>query len=183
MNGTDPRIVLVTGGARSGKSTFARNLFTDENDVAFIATMTACDSETADRIEKHRQTRPADWTTYETGGELPQAVSRAIKNNHRAVIIDCVAAHVGARIAADIEGPAIVDEIIETLDICSAGKAPVVIVTNEVGADLAPGTTLGSRFPLIMGAANSVLAERSDRTIFMIAGIPRQIKPQVYLGR
>ena len=79
------RIILVTGGARSGKSTFAEEIYKEESNVVYIATARATDDEMKNRISLHRAQRPKEWATFEGNYRLKDAVD--ISNNY---LLDCI---------------------------------------------------------------------------------------------
>jgi adenosylcobinamide kinase/adenosylcobinamide-phosphate guanylyltransferase len=83
-------IVMVTGGARSGKSSHAENLCKSQNNnVAYIATSIPFDEGMKDRIKKHQEMRPKNWTTYESYEDIHKLI-KGIEENHHTVILDCV---------------------------------------------------------------------------------------------
>ena len=83
-------IILVTGGARSGKSNFAESLCKDRNNkTAYIATSIPFDDEMKDRVKKHQDSRPSEWKTYEIYKDI-YSIIREINDNHETVILDCV---------------------------------------------------------------------------------------------
>ena len=94
------RILLVTGGARSGKSSFAERMIADLGaDIAYIATARAFDDEMVDRIDKHRAQRPASWQTFETPTQ-PSATVAAEGNRFTAILLDCLTVLVTNRMLA-----------------------------------------------------------------------------------
>ena len=159
--------VLLLGGARSGKSAAAVRLAVDSGaPVTFIATALAGDGEMADRIRRHRESRPASWKTVEAPVDLLGAIRSAGPGDF--LIIDCLTLWVsnllgqGAQ-AAEID--AATDAIVEEL----RGRASVV-VTNEVGLGIVPVNDLARSFRDVLGSVNARVAASADRALFMIAG-------------
>ena len=186
-------ITLITGGARSGKSTLAERLGVQSNlPVHYLATMTAIDddAEQTARIERHRSRRPASWKTIEANFDLAQQI-RALPAGRGLVIVDCLSLFVSnlmlgpnlsrlneqvSPYAHDAEIEAAVDELSEA--ILSRADKKWVIVTNEVGWDVVPETALGRAFRDFLGISNQKFARIADEVYLMCCGIPLKIKPQ-----
>ena len=84
------KVILVTGGARSGKSNFAETLCKDQNNsTAYIATSIPFDDEMKDRVKKHKESRPQKWKTYEIYKDI-YTIIKEISKKHKTVILDCV---------------------------------------------------------------------------------------------
>ena len=84
------KVILVTGGARSGKSNFAEKLCKDQNNnTAYIATSIPFDDEMKDRVKKHKESRPQNWKTYEIYKDI-YTIINDISKEHKTVILDCV---------------------------------------------------------------------------------------------
>ena len=180
--------ILVTGGARSGKSRFAQELAVKSGKrVLFVATATAGDEEMQRRIEEHRKSRPAMWSTLETtthiGSQIGQRIGRA-----KVVIVDCITLLLSnifnqfnyeneERIDEVRLEKAVVSEIDELINCIDRIDADFIIVTNEVGLGLVPMNKIGRLYRDLLGNANRVLAERADKVYIMIAGLPVKIKP------
>jgi adenosylcobinamide kinase/adenosylcobinamide-phosphate guanylyltransferase len=183
------RIIMVTGGARSGKSTFAEKKVSELSEsVLYIATSIAFDDEMKDRIRKHREQRPKNWKTHEGykgfGECLPQELSDV-----GAVILDCLTlmvSNIMLERAMDWENtPAsVIDEaeaevrreVEELIGIAQASSQPFVIVTNELGMGVVPPTVLGRAMRDIAGRANQMLAASADEVYLCVSGIPVKIK-------
>jgi len=175
-----PRLlVLVIGGVRSGKSSFALSLAARLGGrVTFVATAEAGDDEMRDRIERHRQARREDWRTLEAPLDVASAVAAAGSD---VVVIDCLgllAANLMAR--AETTGTS-ADRLMELqvaglLDAYRRGRARVIVVSNEVGAGVVPPYPSGRQFRDLLGRANQQVAEAADRVYWMIAGLPMEVK-------
>lgn len=183
------RILLVTGGARSGKSRFAEQLVADlGKDIAYIATARALDDEMADRIARHRQQRPAAWRTHEAP-ERPSAVIADEGRRCDGLLLDCLTVLTTNRILAqpvDWERPAMVrlNEVeaevmteIEAIVTAVAGsRADLVAVTNEVGYGIVPGSAMARFFRDCAGQVNQRMAAAAVEVYLVVSGIPVRIK-------
>ena len=161
-------LVVLVGGARSGKSSLAVRLAEElGGEVVFIATAEAGDEEMADRIAHHRAERPGGWTTVEEPSELRAAVE-ALPHGATAVV-DCLSLWV-----ANLLERRTVDEIeAEARDAARAAAAraaTTIAVTNEVGLGVVPETPLGRAYRDVLGRVNAIWAEAADESYFVIAG-------------
>jgi adenosylcobinamide kinase/adenosylcobinamide-phosphate guanylyltransferase len=175
--------ILITGGARSGKSRLAQELATKTNEpVLFVATAEAGDEEMKRRIEAHRKTRPANWATLEVTTHIGRKITPNI-GQARTVIIDCITLlinnvfqkHEGTTDVTLLE-QAVVEEIKELVTCMKHSKARFIIVTNEVGLGIVPADRVSRLYRDLLGKANQMLAEHVDEVILMVAGIPITIK-------
>jgi adenosylcobinamide kinase / adenosylcobinamide-phosphate guanylyltransferase len=167
-----PRLTLVLGGARSGKSLYAENLIVAlPPPWTFVATAQAGDAEMAERIAAHRSRRGKDWQTVEATHDLSAALAAVATDNP--VLLDCLTLWLSNRMLAGAE----LDAEIACLAAALAGRmAPVVIVSNEVGSGIVPGNALSRRFRDMQGRLNQQMAARADRVVLMVAGLPVVVK-------
>jgi adenosylcobinamide kinase/adenosylcobinamide-phosphate guanylyltransferase len=188
------KLILLLGGARSGKSTYAEKLAAEigGDDVLYVATAEVKDEEMAERARKHRASRPASWRTLEAprgiGAALPAAAEGA-----RAVIVDCItvlSSNVLVAATGDYEdafaepkdphNPAIEAALLAEIEalIAAAQALPVttIIVSNEAGMGVVPPYELGRVWRDMLGRANQVLAHHADEVYLLVAGIPMTIK-------
>jgi adenosylcobinamide kinase/adenosylcobinamide-phosphate guanylyltransferase len=172
--------ILITGGARSGKSQFAQKLAVETGGkVLFIATAEAKDKDMRLRIEEHQKSRPAGWKTL----EAPLGVSDIIgRHTGEAdiVIIDCITMLV-ANTMLQGHGEAPTEELalkeIEALtDQMDKLKATLILVSNEVGLGIVPDNELGRRYRDCLGRANQILAQHADEVYLVVAGMPLRLK-------
>ena len=177
------RIILVTGGARSGKSTFAERLALKFGGgrAAYIATAQIFDDEMKFRVEVHRKRRGDSWQTFEAPTGADEKISEAGKT-FRAILFDCVTIYVSNFIcAADIDDEArlydglrgLIGRLIDAAKTCDA---VTIFVTNEVGAGIVPENKLARRFRDLAGLANQMLAAEADAVYLTVAGIPVDVK-------
>ncbi len=169
-------VILVIGGARSGKSSFAQTLAQGrEGRKVFIATAQAGDDEMRLRIEKHRSERPTGWHTIEEPRRLLQALD-GCAGTCEVVLIDCIGLWISNLLLADNADGAILQEVEAVLARCRTSKACVIIVSNETGMGIVPDNRLSRRFRDVLGKTNQELAAAADEVYFLVAGIQLQIK-------
>jgi len=167
-----PRLSLVLGGARSGKSAFAERLVTSANRPrTYIATSQPFDSEMEVKIAKHRESRGPDWHTIEAPLDLEQALAGAASNS--IVLIDCLTLWLSNQMHAAAEIDAEIDTLLSALKMA---PTPVVCVSNEVGMGLVPETKLGRQFRDFQGKLNQQIAEQANLAVFVAAGLPLVLK-------
>jgi adenosylcobinamide kinase / adenosylcobinamide-phosphate guanylyltransferase len=136
-----PKLTLVLGGARSGKSRYAEGLMTAlPPPWTYIATAEAGDAEMAARIEGHRKRRGGDWRTIEAPRDLAQALSAC---GEEPVLVDCLTLWLSNLMLAEADIEAETAQLENTL---AAASGPRVLVANEVGSGIVPSTPLGRRF-------------------------------------
>jgi adenosylcobinamide kinase/adenosylcobinamide-phosphate guanylyltransferase len=182
-------IILVIGGARSGKSKFAAELAGELGErVTYIATAEASDPEMTERIDKHRAARPVSWNTIEAPFNLVEVLSKSLSSD--VVIIDCLTVFLNNLLLKELgpvgetENPTIhprLEDIIETeikALVQTARTIPgfVIIVSNEVGMGLAPPYHLGRFFRDIAGRANRLVAEAADKVYWVNCGMAIELK-------
>lgn len=176
-------LTLVLGGARSGKSAYARSLCRGRGGVVFVATASAGDDEEmAARIRRHRSERPREWVTIEAPLEVAASVRQAEPSN-AVVLVDCVTLwisnlllelHGNRALDADARESRVLAEARALVEACRGRD--VVLVSNEVGGGIVPETPLGREFRDLQGRVNQVLAEAASRVVLLVAGIPLTVK-------
>ncbi len=165
-------LTLVLGGARSGKSRHAESLIEAlPAPWAYIATAQAWDDEMRARIAEHRARRSADWITLDAPLDLPEAI-RGLPEG-RPVLVDCLTLWLTNLILAEQDTAVAVAALI---DVCAQASSPVVLVSNEVGLGIVPDNALARRFRDEAGRLHQAVAARAGRVIFMVAGLPMQVK-------
>ena len=165
-------IILVTGGARSGKSTRAEaRARAFPGRPVYVATAEALDAEMRERIAKHRARRGNEWLERETPLELVTALVET--DGQGARLVDCLTLWLSNLMHAerDWEKEAIL--LAETL---ARQNSPVVLVTNEVGLGIVPDNALARRFRDAAGILNQMVARVADEVEFVVAGLPMRVK-------
>jgi len=168
-----PPITLVLGGARSGKSRYAEGLVEGAASIGtYCATAEAGDEEMAERIAAHRARRGSFWHTVEAPLMLAPVIASEARDGSP-LLIDCLTLWLTNLLLAGKP----VDE--GTAGLCAAlrlAAGPVVLVANEVGMGLVPGTPLGRQFRDAAGRVNQEVAALADRVVFVAAGLPLALK-------
>ncbi|MBS3800535.1 MAG: bifunctional adenosylcobinamide kinase/adenosylcobinamide-phosphate guanylyltransferase [Thioalkalivibrio sp.] len=170
-------VILITGGARSGKSAEALRLTDGFARRVFIATAEAFDEEMRQRIERHQAERGNEWETVEEPLDLAGAVRR-MDDPQSAVVIDCLTVWLGNlmhRDANTAEDAPSCAELVDALRRSCAGR--VIVVTNEVGMGIVPEHALSRRYRDVAGRLNQRVAAIADRVILMVSGQPLVVKP------
>ena len=171
MSSVGAQLTLVLGGARSGKSRHAESLIAASPPPwAYVATAEAGDEEMAARIAAHRARRSADWRIFEAPEELAEAL---LLCHGMPVLVDCLTLWLSNLMLAQAD---IETETKRLEDALMAAVAPVVLVSNEVGAGIVPEHPLGRRFRDAQGILNQRIAARADRVVLMVAGLPLAVK-------
>jgi adenosyl cobinamide kinase/adenosyl cobinamide phosphate guanylyltransferase len=162
-------VVVVLGGARSGKSAFAQRLATATGTaVTVIATAEARDDEMVERIARHRAARPRSWITVEEALDVASALAAA--PSHACVVIDCLTLWVANALGAGWTAERIEREADRTAALARERTAPTLVVSNEVGMGVVPPTEVGRRFRDIQGRVNAAFCAVADRAVLMVAG-------------
>jgi len=177
------KLILVTGGVRSGKSRFAEELAAAEGErVLYVATGQAWDDETAERIRQHRKRRPAHWGLLELTDCLTDVMQSA--GEYQAVLLDCLSGWISRRLI-ELPEERLWDEVItaelfreleQLIDHGRTYRGTVIIVTNEVGLGGIALTPLGRRYADVLGEANQMAARHADEVYAVLAGVPWRIK-------
>ncbi|HEY3230851.1 MAG TPA: bifunctional adenosylcobinamide kinase/adenosylcobinamide-phosphate guanylyltransferase [Roseiflexaceae bacterium] len=171
------KIVLFTGGARSGKSAYAERYAARLSQrVAYIATAEAGDDEMRARIAQHRRRRPASWTTL----EAPTAVAAALAELDAGTValLDCLSLLVSnVLLAHEVEpAPAVDVEIAGLLATARERDLILIIVTNEVGMGIVPAYPLGRAYRDVLGRVNQQVAAAADEVYLLVCGIPVELR-------
>lgn len=178
------QLILILGGARSGKSAYAQRLAEARggDQVLFVATAEAGDADMAARIARHRQERPATWRTLETPRQVGPAITTHV-GAARVVVVDCLTLLVSNTLFACGDPPelALVDaavqaEVAALVQASQASPATWIIVSNEVGLGLVPDNALGRLYRDVLGRANQALAAQAQAVYFLVAGLPVDVK-------
>jgi adenosylcobinamide kinase/adenosylcobinamide-phosphate guanylyltransferase len=182
--------ILITGGARSGKSSYAEKLAKElGSNILYIATSIPFDEEMKDRVKKHRESRPSAWDTYEGYKGLGRVISEK-GGEYSGILLDCITVMVTNLL---LEHPgidnenviyedfaeaekAIKEEVEELLKGISKSGATVIMVTNELGSGIVPENLLARAFRDIAGRMNQYIAEQCDEVFLTVCGLPLKLK-------
>ena len=169
---TVPPLTLVLGGARSGKSRHAETVIEAlPAPGIYIATAQADDEEMRARIAEHRARRSPDWRTIDVPMALPEAL-RAVPPG-RPVLVDCLTLWLTNLILAERDIAIAPGDLMLA---CREAQGPIVLVSNEVGLGIVPENALARRFRDEAGRLHQRLASQAERVVFMVAGLPMQVK-------
>ncbi len=161
-------IVLVLGGARSGKSAYAERLAASlPEPVSYMATARVDgDADLAARVAEHRARRPASWTTIETGPDLADVLGATAGT----VVLDALGPWVAAAPDFSVDGAALCNAL--------TGRAgDAVVVSEEVGLGVHPSTAAGQRFRDALGELNQAVATIADEVVLVVAGRALRLEP------
>lgn len=194
--------VLILGGARSGKSSYAQALAGRlGRKVLFVATAEPLDEEMARRIEEHRRRRPHGWRTVEIVADLGRKLEAELGDSDL-VLVDCLTllvSNIVTRVSPGaVEKPApgatpsqavelkpteiaevekrVVGEVEDLIACINKYEGTFIVVSNEVGLGLVPDNQLGRLYRDLLGRANQLLARHAHQVYFMASGIPVKIK-------
>ncbi len=179
------RIVLVTGGARSGKSAYAESLYHGKQQVTYLAPTRISDDEMRARIKLHRQRRPQTWQTVESSYDLAALVK---KTGSTAVLLDCLTI-LTSNILFDITKNCptipielqqqveqnVFQELEALIDYVKVIDGELVMVTNEVGCSIVPENHIARVYRDILGRVNQRIAALCDEVYLVTCGIPLRL--------
>ena len=188
------QLCLVLGGVRSGKSAFAESRVAAlDRPTLYVATGLAIDDEMKERIRRHRESRPSEWSTLEEPSKLAEKLAPLLQEpgGPGAVIVDSVDVWV-ANLLMEYQGEAnspaassaassieetVLAETEKLLGLVSASSQGFVMVSSEVGLSLVPPEPLGRKFQDILGMVNQKIAAVATEVFLVVAGLPNRIKP------
>ena len=166
---------LILGGARSGKSRLAEQLARQSGlAVTYIATSQALDGEMSARIQHHRQRRPADWGLVEE----PLELARALRDNAapgRCLLVDCLTLWLTNLLMLD-DDTRLAMQRDAFLEVLAELPGHIILVTNETGLGVVPLGELTRRYVDEAGWLHQAVAERAERVLFTVAGLPMLLK-------
>lgn len=166
--------ILITGGVKSGKSSYALRLAReiDKEEKLFIATARPIDAEMRDKIENHKRERGSNFKTIEAPIRLGDALSEF---NSSTVIIDCLTLWL-SNLFYEVKKEEKPREIESFIGALKEFRGNAIIVTNEVGWGIIPGDEISRKYQSDLGSLNQKVAEVCDEVYVMISGIPLRIK-------
>lgn len=176
-------IKLVLGGARSGKSEFAEDIYKGIDDVTYIATAKAIDKEFEERIALHKARRNTKWTTieaYKDFASIDMKTKYYFLDDVTNMLTNILFDHLGARDIDDedvsLVEKLVIDEVATLLTRVKEMDADIVIVSSELGAGLVPEAKLSRLFRDMHGKVNQYIAKNADEVYYVIASIGAKIK-------
>jgi adenosylcobinamide kinase/adenosylcobinamide-phosphate guanylyltransferase len=169
------QIILVTGGARSGKSKYAEQRARELGPRRlYIATAEAKDEEMAQRIAEHKRRRGNDWATVEEPVELSSALL-AQRGRTDCALVDCLTIWL-SNLLLHRDGNFAEDRVEELVETLPRLDFHAVLVTNEVGWGIVPDNALARQFRDLAGWANQRIAAAANEVVLAVAGIPMIVK-------
>ena len=182
------KLIMITGGARSGKSTFAEGYACRSGKkVIYLATAEIRDEEMQQRVEEHRRHRPSSFQLVEEPLSPERIIRAATADTF--ILLDCLTMLLSNHLLQKMEGEGeptaqkqeeISASVLGYLDILAEqiekSPADVLVVTNEVGAGIVPEHPLGRLFRDLAGTANQLIAARADEVWFVLCGLAKRFK-------
>lgn len=169
------RLILVLGGAASGKSQAALEKAGRVGPKAFVATGQALDAEMTARIARHRATRSQDWNT----AEVPRELATWFRSNgkaYRTIVVDCLTLWLSNLCGRRIAEAGVTGEVSDLLEAIRGTSANVVLVSNELGFGLVPVNRSARAFRDVAGLVNQQIAEAADEVYVVISGQSLRLK-------
>jgi adenosylcobinamide kinase / adenosylcobinamide-phosphate guanylyltransferase len=162
-------LTVLLGGARSGKSELSSKLASSTDlPVVVVVTAEARDEEMTERIRRHRDSRPAGWSTVEEPIELATAVRDLAPDAF--AVLDCLSLWVSNAMEAGLGDERIIDEAREIASALAKRAAPAVVVSNEVGLGIVPVNALARRYRDTLGRVNTAFVSEAEGAYFVVAG-------------
>lgn len=171
----EKQITLITGGARSGKSSYALSLAKNYKNKAFIATAEHSDIEMSERIQKHRNERGDDFLTLEEPIDLNKAIL-GIPPETDILLIDCLTVWLGNLYYHKKISEGKSQQITTFLEGLSKIPFDLIVITNEIGMGIVPENEWSRHFRDDAGRLNQDVARKAQKVIMMVSGIPMTIK-------
>ncbi|HBH11680.1 MAG: Adenosylcobinamide-phosphate guanylyltransferase [Clostridiales bacterium 38_11] len=181
-------LIMVTGGARSGKSTIAEKIFENNETLLYIATSIPFDEEMKDRIMKHRDRRDEKWRTVEMYQNFIQLKENRDFIACQGILLDCITVMLSnwfyykeisettsLEQYEELEH-AIIEDISNLINLTISYGKKMVIVTNELGMGIVPGDRMTRMYRDIAGRINQFIAKKADKVILSVSGIGIDLK-------
>ena len=166
-------LVFVTGGVRSGKSSYAMERARSLSAApVYVATARIWDEDFAVRVKRHQDERGPEWTTFETHQKLDE-----LPLEGRVVVIDCVTLWLtNFFMDEDSDIDRCLSDFKRELDGLIAIPATFIVISNELGMGMHADTAVGRKFADLQGWANQYVAKIADEAVFMVSGLPMFLK-------
>lgn len=183
------KIILVTGGARSGKSTFAEAYLKDKDPVLYVATAIAYDEEMQWRILHHQKSRSRQWETLEAFAHILEKLKQK-NTSYGGILLDCITVMLTNLLflKEDLQEDRydvafwttfeedMNKELRQLLVYFRGLSGDTVLVTNEIGCGLVPETPFSRAFRDVAGRINQLLAKEADEVYLLVSGLSLQLK-------
>jgi adenosylcobinamide kinase/adenosylcobinamide-phosphate guanylyltransferase len=170
------KMILITGGCRSGKSRFALDYANQYfSKKLYLATCEALDEEMAQRIEHHKKMRSPEWQTIEEPIEIVNKIRR-YGDEVDVILLDCITLWLSNLLMRRKNDSEIMEEVSRLIDTMKEKRTSFILVSNEVGLGIVPVDPLSRRFRDLSGMANQKIAEVVNTVILMVSGIPIFLK-------
>lgn len=176
-------MILILGGARSGKSSKAVEIARNHEEVIYLATGVPTDEEMENRIARHKQDRPDSWETVEEPVEVGKVLEGLDSDSFSGeVILDCLGFWLSNTMREiELEGPGEMEDFVQLTVTEELGRArgsgfELIVVSNEVGMGVIPESAGGRRFRDALGRANQAVGRLAEEVYLMVAGFPLQLK-------
>jgi adenosylcobinamide kinase/adenosylcobinamide-phosphate guanylyltransferase len=168
--------VLVIGGCRSGKSSYAVELAEQiPGQKIFIATCIPHDKEMENRVLRHKKRRSRAWSTLEVPFRLPEEI-RKNSRKENVILVDCLTLWISNLFLENDDQENKNGHIRKLIQSLEKAECPIILVSNEVGTGIVPENRLGRLFRDIAGFTNQKIAACANKVIWMVAGIPVGVK-------
>ena len=175
---TETKRILVLGGCRSGKSSFARQAADNiaRDNKIYLATCVPADREMKKRVKRHQDDRGPGWKTIEEPVLIHETIDRVCAQA-TVILVDCLTLWTSNLLFNGKDETGIMAAAERLVDALNRSTCPVILVSNEVGYGIVPENSLARQFRDIAGLVNQRVARAVDKVIVSMAGIPVQIKP------
>lgn len=166
------KIILITGGARSGKSQYAEQLALElSKNPVYVATAHVWDEEFAQRVRKHQERRGPEWTNIEEEKQLSK-----YDLTGRVALIDCITLWCTNFFFEQQNAEMALEALKTEFDKFTAHDATFIFVTNEIGMGGVSENAVQRKFTDLQGWMNQYVASKADEVVLMVSGIPVKVK-------
>lgn len=171
------KLILLTGGVKSGKSSLAVKLADKTSkEVLFVATALPVDEEMKLKIKKHRRSRPKKWQTLEVKSDLLSEV-QSVKTQAEVLVLDCLTLYLAQKLTrSDFKKEDCFQKIKKFFSWAKKNFNVIIAVSNEVGSGVVPQTKIGRDFSELLGELNQLVASFAEEVYLLVTGIPLRIK-------